>query len=49
MDLTDQMKKRYEELKKEKEKIDKEFKAVEAYLVAVGEVQKKKRGRKKKD
>ena len=49
MGLTESMKARYEELKVEKEKIDKEFKAVEAYLQAIGELAVKKRGRKRKE
>jgi len=49
MNLAEEMKTRYEELKEEKAKIDKEFKAVEAYLLAIGELSKKKRGRKPKE
>jgi hypothetical protein len=48
MELVGQMKARYEELVEEKAKVDKELKAVEAYLQAIGELAPKKRGRKPK-
>jgi len=47
MELVEQMKVRHQELVAEKEQIDKELKAVEAYLSAIGALEKK-RGRKRK-
>ena len=50
MDITEEMKKRRDELSAQKEKIDRELKGVEAYLKAVGIIEgKKRRGRKPKE
>ena len=50
MVITEEMKKRRDELLVQKEKIDRELKGVEAYLKAVGIIEgKKRRGRKPKE
>ena len=47
-DLSEMAKKKYEELLKQKEEIDKELKPLAKYLEAIGELPKKKRGSRKK-
>ena len=47
--MLEEAKRRFSELVKEKEKIDQEYKALMAYLGAYGAVEKKKKGRPKKE